>query len=339
MTVTNAKDLAAALSTIALQLSTTAVVGPLIVGMPRTAASKKKLDPNQNPLSRWAKLPHHDKFICWRYHEYIITEGKLGWNPSEGGSVHHQRSSNYLLSLGSDSWFRHRAKGMVTLAQRFAELNETPPEDPTPKPPPKLPQTDVIRATFASPPPSPIAPPRNRAIMNSPGGRRSAAPSVAATPAPAASAAATEEDLLSGLVVPTSFGMYKKFNYTTRKTTTEMQCRLIVHNGVTVQDIEFEWVTPRILKIGLAWPDWFQNAEQMAQFTLDEDGTMLFPPEHPLTMDTSERNQALVEEDGRIWDHGVLVYEVDMKMDDPKYELLEVEVPGGSVKVLQIFVW
>ena len=43
-------------------------------------------------------------------------------------------------------------------------------------------------------------------------------------------------------------------------------------------------------------------AEQMAMFTLDDTGEMLFPPEHPLTMDTSERNnQELVEEDNRVW--------------------------------------
>ena len=77
----------------------------------------------------------------------------------------------------------------------------------------------------------------------------------------------------------------------------------------------------------------------MAQFTLDKDGQMIFPPEHPLTMDTSERNQQLVEEDNRIWDEGFIDFEQDMKTDDPVFELLDVALPSQntSVNVLQIF--
>lgn len=117
-----------------------------------------------------------------------------------------------------------------------------------------------------------------------------------------------------------------------------MMIRVIVHNAVRSQDIQFEWVTPRRLKLRVAWPEWFQFAEQMAAFTIDEAGDTRFPPEHPLTMDTSERNQALVEEDGRVWDDGFLVFHEDMKTDDPYFELLEVTMESQAtvVKVLQI---
>jgi hypothetical protein len=73
--------------------------------MPRTAEKGNKVDPNENPRSRWEKLAHHDKLICWNYFQYIATEGARGWNPQEAGSVFHQRSSNRLLALGSHSWF------------------------------------------------------------------------------------------------------------------------------------------------------------------------------------------------------------------------------------------
>lgn len=55
-------------------------------------------------------------------------------------------------------------------------------------------------------------------------------------------------------------------------------------------------------------------------------------------MDTSERNQSLVEEDGRIWDDGFLAFQEDMKTDDPLFELLEVSIESQNavVKVLQI---
>ncbi|CAB9512685.1 hypothetical protein SEMRO_550_G164650.1 [Seminavis robusta] len=142
-----------------------------------------------------------------------------------------------------------------------------------------------------------------------------------------------------GLGVPTSFGMHKKFNYTTRKTTSRLLVRMILNNAVTLQDIEFVSETPRRLKIRVAWPDWFQMAEQMAQFTLDDTGDMIFPPEHPLTMDTSERNQQLVKEDGRIWNDGYLCFDQDMKDEDPIIELLDVTntALGKTIQVLQIY--
>ena len=118
-----------------------------------------------------------------------------------------------------------------------------------------------------------------------------------------------------------------------------MLIRLILHNGTTLQDVEFEWIAPRKLKLRVAWPEWFQMAEQMAQFTLDEKDEMIFPPEHPLTMDTSERNQQLVEEDNRIWDDGFLTFDQDMKTDNPVFEVLDVALPSQrtTVKVLQIY--
>ena len=312
--------------------------------MPRTAPKKgRKADPNTDPLARWNKLARHDKIICWNYFQFAATDGREGWNPAEAGSVFHQRSSAYLLSLGSDSWFRHRGKLMKTLAEKFAELNQAPPDNPTPNINrqatagvfPALP-TLPAGTSFASPPPSPPSQPK-RPKMYSPGGRTLKSPPAAKAPVPAAE----QEETFSGLVAPTSFGMYKQFNYTTRQTTTHMLVRCILHNGVTLSDIVYDWVTPRVLKLRVAWPEWFQMAEQMAMFTIDDDGNMIFPPEHPLTMDTSERNQSLVEEDGRIWDTGYLTFDQDMKVDDDlPLELLDVGIEAKNVviNVLQIFV-
>lgn len=108
-----------------------------------------------------------------------------------------------------------------------------------------------------------------------------------------------------------------------------------------MQDIKFEWISPHLLKLCVAWPEWFQNAEQMAEFTTDDSGNVAFPLDHPLTMDTSERNQLLVEEDNCIWDAGTIVFDQDMKIDDvPVFELLNVTIVGKNVtvKVLQIMV-
>ena len=177
--------------------------------------------------------------------------------------------------------------------------------------------------------------------MNSP-------PAASARPRPNQQAFATSNEGSSGggevasedtvgLGVPTSYGCHKVFNYTTRKSSSFFLCRLIVHNGVTMQDLRLEWIAPRVLKLCLAWPDWFQMAEQMAQFTVDDEGNMIFPPEHPLTMDTNERNQRLVEEDGRIWDNGVLMFEQDMLQEAFDSELVDVAIGSTTVKVLQLY--
>jgi hypothetical protein len=60
--------------------------------------------------------------------------------------------------------------------------------------------------------------------------------------------------------------MFKEFNYTSRKTSTSVLARLILHNGIEANDIEFEWMTPQVLKICVAWSEWFQCVEQMAAF-------------------------------------------------------------------------
>ena len=165
------------------------------------------------------------------------------------------------------------------------------------------------------------------------------ASSPAAVVAPSSNNGGDAAPVPSGIGLPTSFGCHKLFNYTSRKTSSHFLCRLIVHNGVTMKDVELAWEAPRLLKLRLAWPEWFHFAEQMAQFTTDKDGNLLFPPEHPLTMDTNERNQKLVEEDGRIWDEGFLVFEQDMKEENIESELVDVEIASQNttVKVLQLY--
>ena len=102
--------------------------------MPRTRRPGRCTDPKASPLDRYKKCLYFDKLICWNYYQYTVTEGCIGWNPSEVGSVFHQHSSNYLLSLGNASWFCHRAHQMVSLAEAFAASNQAPPE---PVPPPE----------------------------------------------------------------------------------------------------------------------------------------------------------------------------------------------------------
>jgi hypothetical protein len=94
--------------------------------MPRHAARGRPRDLAKPAEEAYDRLKWHEQFICYQYWSYRATRGKEGWNPDESGSRFHQRSSSYLLSLGSDSWFRHLANKMVTLAQKFEEERKIP---------------------------------------------------------------------------------------------------------------------------------------------------------------------------------------------------------------------
>ena len=141
---------------------------------------------------------------------------------------------------------------MVNLAEAFAARNEAPTE---PVAPPAVARQQAAPA-ISAPPSLPIltTPPARRTMNNlsSPSGSRGGA--LATNNLVGSSISVAGNDNSSGLTVPTCFGLFKQFNYTTRKTATKMLIRLILHNGVTNQDIEFEWVTNRRLKLRVAWP-------------------------------------------------------------------------------------
>lgn len=313
--------------------------------MPRTHTKKSgKRNSNQGtPLERYERLDYKDKLICYQYFQFALTEGKEGWNPTLVGSINHLRSSSYLLQQVSQSSFRHKAKSMVLLAEAFAASNQAVPE-------PTLPQTDSTRlpsqlqtrAAEAAASRAASFHEETRAIMSNhvlrtpPRGARS--PGVINNAVVNQPVLDSEEQ---SLPVPTCFGMYPQMDYVTRKVVHRVLIRQIVHSGVELSDIQFEWLSPRKCLLRIAWPNWFQQAELMAEFTRADDGTIAFPPEHVLTMDICTRNELLKEEDGRVWDEGVLQFEQDMKQDGLVFELLNVRIGPNSnnllIKVLQAF--
>ena len=327
--------------------------------MPRTRAKSKK-DPNDPPSYRWTKLQQHDKVICYNYWRFSNTGGEHGWNPAFAGSVDHYRASAYIQSLGSSSWFRHRAKLMVTLAEVFLARNEAPPNPTTTAPP--NPTTAAAAAAAAAAAPAAAAsssiPPRPQhnpdafapaATMNSPAGRRGT-PSRPGTPAPSVpgsvgvpnevdATTSTGDDENIGIIAPTSFGAHSAFDYATRRASRHILSRTLLHNAVTLDDLYFKWITPRRMQFDVAWPDFFLMAEQMAALTTDDQNNMIFPPEHALTMDMSLRNAQLVGEDGRVWDSGIFAFDQDMKEENPIVELIDVHVAERNihVKCLQVY--
>jgi hypothetical protein len=62
-----------------------------------TARKKKAEKPAEE---RYAREPLHKRVICFKFWNFIVTDGKEGdlWNPNKTpGSVYNHRSSQYLL--------------------------------------------------------------------------------------------------------------------------------------------------------------------------------------------------------------------------------------------------
>ena len=152
-----------------------------------------------------------------------------------------------------------------------------------------------------------------------------------------ASAVDSAVEQVHELTCPTSFGIAKKMNYTTRKASTKMMMRVLVHSAVEPQDVQHEWLTARKFQLRVAWPDFMQFPEQMAGLTKDADGNVVYGPDHPMTEDTVERTAEMVEEEsGRIWNTAVYEFDRDMITDNPEIELLNIPYKERQVRVIQI---
>lgn len=309
--------------------------------MPQHSAGKlgRPKDFDRSAEDAYDRLKWHEQYVCYQYWNYRATRGKEGWNPNSAGSVIHQRSSSYLLSLGSDSWFRHLGQKMVTLAQKFEAERKIPSQPYGEKieakkvDPDQKKQKSLTRTTGAAapglPPIMPTLLPRTPSTPNS--------NAVAVDQSVASAAAGSAEFPPLGL--PTCFGSYKKFDYTARKKVEHVCVRVLTHSAVELQDIEYDWVTPSVLKIIIYWPEWFTFAEQMAMFVVDEDGVPEYPPDHPLTESFAENNAELMLENHRIMNEGYITFEKDMDERSFQIERLNIKIESKDVLVrgIQIF--
>lgn len=238
---------------------------------------------------------------------------------------------------------------MVTLAEKFAQQQLIPPQPTGAKressstfsdqlalpnltrpPPPAAPTPSPFMNRTNSmaynnpltPPHTPQTPARNRLEL---GGGATANSSVVEQ----------GEDEYPALPYPVTFGFYQSFDYTSRKKVGRVMVRMLAHSAVELRDIEYEWVTPRVLKFRVAWPEWFQYAEQMALFVIDNDTNLpMFPPEHPLTEDMASNNMMLQDETTRhIWDEGFIKFDRDMKDDEFVIERLNIKIESKGITV------
>lgn len=302
--------------------------------MPRTAAKKggSSID-KREPIEIYNTLEPHRQLVCYRYYTWIKTEGSEGWNPRDAGSVfHYHRSSQYIVEHFSQSGFRHCGKQMVTLAERLAQIQAvllTQPSDEVVAPviapvipTTRLPEAPTIMPSLKSP--APATPVQN----------------VHATNVPETARGDRSGGTMPHLSVPTAYGRYRHFNYTTRRSSERMMVRMLLHGAVTPRDVSFNWYSPKVLEVKVAWPQWFTFAEQMAALTADDDGVIQFPPEHQMTMDMSERNAEMMGEDSNVHDIGYFEFDNAMIEEVDTFELLNIPIPdsGATVKMLQFYV-
>jgi len=119
-----------------------------------------------------------------------------------------------------------------------------------------------------------------------------------------------------------------------------MLIRMLVHSAVRQQDISFDFLNKKTLELKVALPQWFAFAEQMANLTVDDKGTVQFPPEHPtMTMDMTERNAERMEEDGDVYDYGYFTFDRNMVTTIDTFELLNIpiEAQNVTVRMLQFY--
>jgi hypothetical protein len=287
-------------------------------------------------------LQHHKQIVCYRYWLYKNTEGREGWDPSCAGSLYHLRSSEYLIKCfkegrqSPDSAFRHCAKHMVTLADKLAQLRTPPPK------PSEIPVNIELPSIAPTTPPPPAMPTLSSPTPGTPlRNVHTAAPPAGNAPAPmAANNNVNAAQNMPTLPCPVAYGRYRHFDYTNRRATDRMLIRMLVHGAIRRQDVSFDWPSSKVLEIKLAWPQWFTFAEQMAMLTADDEGKVQFPPEHPMTMDMSERNAELMKEDGNVYDYGYFTFERDMIQQIDTFELLNIPIEGAgvTVRMLQFYV-
>lgn len=221
---------------------------------------------------------------------------------------------------------------MVTLAEAFAQRNEAPPENlnDMPRPQPSQAAFTDNNTMNQTPPRHPGTP--MRAASPAPSAQNSAPGSVGA-PMSEVEFPDSDPPSTSGIPAPTSFSSHETFDCCTRRSSEFVLARALSHNAVVLVDLVFEWLTPRILKFRVAWPEFFLMAEQMAELTQDDSGDLIFPPNHALTMNMSRRNADCVEEDGKVWDEGTMAFEQDMKPDNPIIELADCNVASRKITV------
>lgn len=266
------------------------------------------------PLERYNRLNPQDQLICCFHWRFIVTKGTEGWDTDKAGFKQHWRHFPAIANKYTPSAFYSVGKTLVGLAKEISSQGY------------HLKEPDLSGAKFDD---------NNLGVEEEDDDEEELSnveedifdkfhitmPAQTKKQSPARIKASDFAERVANEVDQTLphqmvFGSFKTFNFTTRKRQTNVVFRLLVHSFITICDIEFTWVHPRKLKIRVAWPDWWVNPEQQAEFDVDESaGAPSYPITHQLIGEIMENNESRREDDGRVWDEGYFVFDQNMSTD------------------------
>ena len=269
------------------------------------------------PIERYNRLSSTDQLICYYYWLYLISEGIEGWDTKKAGWKQHWTHHKIIKEKFTSNAFYNLGKSMAELAKSLSEKGihlEKPnifgkvaeeeieegsdiEEEEEPEELDNNKDKEVLEEETM---PSKKTPTKKKAT--------SSQMKIQQVPEKV-----SHEEEAPTLPYPMVWGSFKTFNYTLRKRYTSIVFRVLVHSFMSTNDIAFEWVNPRKLKIEVAWPEWWVNPEQQAEFDVDEvTGRPSYGIDHQLIGEIMENNEAKKGEDGRVVDVGFFTFDQDM---------------------------
>ena len=118
-------------------------------------------------------------------------------------------------------------------------------------------------------------------------------------------------------------------------------CKMIVTLDLTTQldDIKFEWIDSRSIKLRVKWPEYLTNYRMTASLDLDDDGNQQFPRNHHSYIDMGKNANKLKDDNGEIWDHCIFTFQNKMDTTIFQPKILNTTQPGminGTLTNIQV---
>ena len=106
-----------------------------------------------------------------------------------------------------------------------------------------------------------------------------------------------------------------------------------------LDDIKFEWIDSRSIKLRVKWPEYLTNYRMTASLDLDDDGNQQFPRNHHSYIDMGKNANKLKDDNGEIWDHCIFTFQNKMDTTIFQPKILNTTQPGminGTLTNIQV---
>ena len=142
---------------------------------------------------------------------------------------------------------------------------------------------------------------------------------------------------LNPIAYPMMAGYWEQIDFNNNmRTTGHIMVRMIVHPGIEPSEVEFEWMTPTLLKMKFRWPDFFRQVTPMLEFCTTQIGNGLTAPtysrEHALTISFGKFVAERMDDNNEVWDEGYLSFDRPMDQDIDRLDISILEATVGHKK-------